>query len=354
MTTQLDLFEVATLDTETRIVVQQEDKEFDRNMSDTGAAFIRACHNLRRIHGALRYKRPGFVAYCESKPGLSVGTAHRMLEVAGMFSESENIRIESREAIYLLAAPSTPESARLEAIERAEAGEAITYTTAREITNGHKPAPLPFDADEDEALDEYEQVIAYSHERAESARRQQIAVITGSSESNEWYTPRAVIDLARAVLGEIDLDPASCAQANAVIGALSYCTVAEDGYSQPWGHTDEPVRVWLNPPYGKEDDESETNAIRWSRKLITEYEAGRVSAALLLVKAALGYNWFEDLWAVYPTCLLRKRLAFVSPDGGERGQAKHATAILYLGPDVATFRRVFSAVGRVVLPEESE
>lgn len=47
-----------------------------------------------------------------------------------------------------------------------------------------------------------------------SPRAQQMAVITASSETNEWDTPEYVIDLARKVLGRIDLDPASCAESN--------------------------------------------------------------------------------------------------------------------------------------------
>jgi len=75
-------FDYAALDPETRIVVAQEDKEFDRSMEDSGRHFVRACQSLQRIHEALRYKRPGFVDYITTKPGLAQSTAYRMLDVA--------------------------------------------------------------------------------------------------------------------------------------------------------------------------------------------------------------------------------------------------------------------------------
>ena len=43
-----------------------------------------------------------------------------------------------------------------------------------------------------------------------------------SSETNEWYTPKKYVDVARQILGEIDLDPASCIVANRVIKAKQF------------------------------------------------------------------------------------------------------------------------------------
>src|SRR5262249_56141272 len=60
----------------------------------------------------------------------------------------------------------------------------------------------------------------------------------------EWYTPARYIELAREVLGEIDLDPASSAKAQEIVKAQRYFTLEQDGLIRPWHG-----RVWLNPPY---------------------------------------------------------------------------------------------------------
>ena len=62
--------------------------------------------------------------------------------------------------------------------------------------------------------------------------------------------PREVVDAARAVLGAIDLDPASCAEANTVIQATTIYTVEDNGLERSWHG-----RVWMNPPYKQPDIE---------------------------------------------------------------------------------------------------
>ena len=51
-------------------------------------------------------------------------------------------------ALYMLAAPSTPESARDEVLQRAESGERITFSTAQEVIQEHKLTPSAQDASE--------------------------------------------------------------------------------------------------------------------------------------------------------------------------------------------------------------
>lgn len=67
-----------------------------------------------------------------------------------------------------------------------------------------------------------------------------------SSESNEWYTPLKYIEAARAVMGGIDLDPASNESAQQWIKAKQFYIKDDDGLHKPWYG-----RLWLNPPYGR-------------------------------------------------------------------------------------------------------
>lgn len=152
----------------------------------------------------------------------------------------------------------------------------------------------------------------------------------------EWYTPPAIIELARQVLGSIDLDPASNLIAQGWIKATRYYT-ADTPLQEPWSG-----RVWLNPPF------SDTPA--WVQRLEDEYTRGDVTAALLLVNSAPGYVWWEELWRRRPVCMLRERLRFYCVDGTPGGNAKKGQTIAYYGIDNRRFIDVFAPIGRIILP----
>jgi hypothetical protein len=161
------------------------------------------------------------------------------------------------------------------------------------------------------------------------------------SDSNEWYTPAPFVEAARAVMGGIDLDPASCALANATVRAAHFYTQEANGLHRPWFG-----RVFLNPPYGKTRGRS--NQEIWSFRLLDEYRRGVVEQAVLLVNAATGTTWFTPLKA-YPICFPDGRIAFYNA-AGPQDSPTHSNALIYLGPHVARFVAVFSDLGRVMTP----
>ena len=155
-----------------------------------------------------------------------------------------------------------------------------------------------------------------------------------SSGDYEWYTPLEVLPLVKAVLGEIDVDPASCVAAQKDVQARTYYTRDDDGLRQPWSGT-----VFCNPPYKMPE------VARFIGKLCEELDAQRTTEAILLVNSATETDWFQRAFA--------RADAVCFPDG--RMHFWHATrsndhpcqgqTLLYYGPDPAGFCRVFAGLG---------
>lgn len=163
-----------------------------------------------------------------------------------------------------------------------------------------------------------------------------------SAQSTEWFTPPEYIKAVHQVLNGIELDPASCAMANQTVQAKRYFTKEEDGLSQEWRG-----RIFLNPPYGRAGTSRQVGQTElWINKLLHEWRAGHIQAAILLVNASLYKQWFAPLWQ-FPICFPTGRIAFVSPSG-KYGRSPHSSALVYLGPQERQFARVFDAFGPVV------
>jgi ParB family chromosome partitioning protein len=152
----------------------------------------------------------------------------------------------------------------------------------------------------------------------------------------EWYTPPDIVALAVEVMGEIDLDPASCAAANETVGAKVFHALADDGLLQEWHG-----RVWLNPPYSK--------IASFVDKLIDEMASSRVTEAIMLTANSSDAEWFQAAvaWAS-AICLPARRIKFVSPHGLAPASPPTGQAIFYFGPHVGKFAEVFAPVGRIV------
>ena len=163
-----------------------------------------------------------------------------------------------------------------------------------------------------------------------------------SSESVEWFTPKAYIEAARECLGEIELDPASSAFANKVVRAKKYFTAKQDGIEQDWFG-----RVFMNPPYGKRGKDSLAGL--FCNKAIEEFEAGRVKEAIILVNSVHSQEWQRPLWQL-PVCLVDHRIQFVSGDGEENKNPTFQNAFFYLGSNITKFKKEFAEFGYVLVP----
>lgn len=160
--------------------------------------------------------------------------------------------------------------------------------------------------------------------------------LLGQSDQNDWRTPRKFLNAARAVLGAIDLDPASSPEANETVKAETFYTEEVNGLLRPWRG-----RLWLNPPYGGQ-------ARAFIERLVREHEVGNVSAAIALVNShPTETAWFQTLFR-YTICFVRGRIDFGGPSRPVSTTSTHGSAIVYLGDDTQRFYEHFIKFGSVV------
>jgi len=182
--------------------------------------------------------------------------------------------------------------------------------------------------------------------------------ILHAQDSPEWYTPSPYVEAARTVMGSIDLDPASHAEANEIVKATLFYTEQDNGLELPWGGN-----VFINPP-GK----GELVCLFW-RKLVWQLPT-------IHQFVWIGYS-LEQLQTLqicspgitpldFMVCYPRKRIPFVENEAkkaariakllkegktpNKKSSPSHANYIAYGGDqrDNTKFRYVFEQFGQVV------
>lgn len=278
--------------------------------------FVEVGNALAKIRDSRLYRieYDTFEDYCQERWAMARRTAYQYIEAAQVVENVRNCAqiLPTNEAQTRPLAPLTSEQRQV-AWE-----EAVNTAPNGKVTGAH-----------------VQRVV-------DNLMSQELQVLLSHKEI-EWYTPPEYIEAARQVMGAIGLDPATDPIPQEWIRATIFYTTLDDGLIQPWQG-----RVWLNPPYSTTSGQS--NQEIWALKLIKEYQAGQVTEAILLVKASLGYNWFDRLFDAYPVCFKRGLISFINSDR-ESGPAKLGSAFFYLGPNLARFASVFSQFGRVIAPE---
>jgi DNA N-6-adenine-methyltransferase (Dam) len=191
-----------------------------------------------------------------------------------------------------------------------------------------------------------------------------------SSKSNEWYSPQWIIKNVHTLFGGkgIALDPCSSPMANERVRARSIFTLSDDslGAATEWKGT-----VYMNPPYGLGRG-GESLQGQFVSKCISEYQKGNVTEAVMLLKAAVGYSWFNCVYE-FPVCFLSARLSYKAGDKvvsrgsgvaqgtqsvGRAGigtslswtgaqQNPHGSVVVYLGPNIGGFCALFGSTGHI-------
>lgn len=187
----------------------------------------------------------------------------------------------------------------------------------------------------------------------------------------EWFTPAEIVDAARGLMGGIDLDPASCAEANLTVKAARFYSREDDGLSKPWLG-----RLWMNHPFGIAEraccpDVTGHGCTKkicakrgwhqtadcagnegWIEKLVEAWERDEVTEAVCITFASMSEQWFRPLLQ-FPHCIPHGRTNYRAPGGGIAQGITKGSVITYLpsGPErIADFKRFFGKFGSIYQP----
>jgi len=164
---------------------------------------------------------------------------------------------------------------------------------------------------------------------------------TITRDSDAWFTPKIYTEMAREVMGEIDLDPFSSELANRRVNAKRYFDIKNDAFKQQWFQ--DQGRVFMNPPYGRKiiDASVEIFLTNWTNESITQ--------AIVLVNNATETKWFQSLLSSSPVlCMPSRRIAFETDDGKHVSGNTRGQVFFYFGHKTDRFESVFKRVGTIL------
>ncbi len=133
-------FDYDSLDSADAVFVQQQTSEIRGLMKRTAEDIVDIGQRLIEVKKRLKHGR--FGTWLTAEFGWNQKTAERFMNVAESFQskfDSLSIFDLAPSALYILAAPSTPAEAREEAIARAQSGQSITYTAAKNLKQKYSP-----------------------------------------------------------------------------------------------------------------------------------------------------------------------------------------------------------------------
>ena len=162
---------------------------------------------------------------------------------------------------------------------------------------------------------------------------------TNATAHEDWHTPPHIMDAAKAVLGVIDLDPASSEAANKSVGAKVFFAESDDGLSKEWRG-----KVWMNPPY--------TDGVvgRFIGKLVESHQSGAVPEAVCIVNNSTETKWGQlALGAASAVCFPKGRVNYLKGGEFKHGGGLQGQMLCYFGRRAEFFEEKFKGLG-VVLP----
>jgi hypothetical protein len=136
-------FDYEGLDAEQRLVIQQRTGEIRERLKRSAQDIWEIGQKLTDVRSRLKHGQ--FEIWLKAEFGWSRRTAYNFINVYEAFGERANLaQIDiATSALYLLAAPSTPQEVRSGVLERAKAGETVTHKQLRQVLEEERLQSAP-------------------------------------------------------------------------------------------------------------------------------------------------------------------------------------------------------------------
>jgi len=157
-----------------------------------------------------------------------------------------------------------------------------------------------------------------------------------SQQTDEWSSPRELVEPIDDAVGGFDLDPCSGAEQSPF--ASDTYTEDDDGLSKSWRGT-----VWVNPPYSEMD--------AWTEKAISEADSDIVDTVVYLCKGDSSTQWWHTAAEAAQAILaVEGRLSFGDGDSA----ATFASHLFVFGEVPGRLREALHAHGAVLEPRRKQ
>lgn len=356
-------FDYETLGTEQRIVVRQKTGEIKTLMKRAAQDIIDIGQKLIEVKAELEHGQ--FGVWLEAEFAWDDRQAQRMMNVAGAFKNDNlsDLKIGAS-ALYLLAAPSTPEAARVDAVQRAQTGEAISHKKAQQIVQQHKPVQPPrIPAPPAPVARVFAPVSApvtkppsVTYSKVQDDYVEELPALQVDDEADaDWldnalagkeadWQSEAEADVDAQLTAQVTTDaPAAATDDDWIVQPFvwtvpdSYIAAAHDVMLASKRHK------FLNLGFAVKDSTIEELLIQSMR----DVESGVVDEVIALIPVYTDKDWFQLLWQ-FPICFTNHCIEFSNKNGGSSFKPSNGSAFVYLGPNKYTFRGVFELFGTIV------
>jgi hypothetical protein len=149
-----------------------------------------------------------------------------------------------------------------------------------------------------------------------------------------YYTPSKYVEMAREVMGSIDLDPASDAIANETVKAAHFYDIRKNGLRPDWNGN-----IFCNPSYRRGIITAFVN------KFLGEGLKGRMRQGIILTMVNHNAKWCHKLMSHCPIVAFTQGPICFNTPSGKPQKLIQGSMFSYWGDNVEKFKEVFGAVG---------